>query len=135
MKKILLLLVIFACNGCFFDQKDTLECTKEENIGDVNIVNEYKFIYKDDEIDSILINLSFDCKKDNGRKVYEAYIERYNEISVLNINTNDKDCIINIESDLKKQKSKILNDLNLSFLENTNIIELKNNLKNTDYQC
>lgn len=135
MKKILLLLVILACNGCFFDQKDTLECTKEENIGDIKIVNEYKFIYKNDKIDSILINLSFDCKKDNGRKVYKAYIERYNEVGGLNIDTNDKECIISIESDLKKQKSKVLNELNLSFLEKTNFIELKKNLKQTDYQC
>ena len=135
MKKIILLVLIFACSGCFFDSKETLNCSMTNNIGEVSVVNEYEFIYKKDEIDGVLINMSFDCKKDNGRKIYETYIERYSKIGNLSINTNDNDCIITIKSDLKTQKSEILDNLNLSFLKDTNITELKAYLKNTEYQC
>lgn len=139
MKKVFVFLLIILCNGCFFEKKETLDCLLINNVGDVKITNNYKFIYKKDEISEILLNISFDCKKESSQKVYENYVKIYNELKENNnsllINYNKEECSIEVNTILNKNKNKTLSSLNLGFLDEVNIDELRENLKNTEYQC
>lgn len=139
MKKIFIFLLIILCSGCFFNKEEIIECSSTNKVGEVKVTNNYKFIYRKEELKEIVLNISFDCKKDAGKKIYNKYIDIYkdlnNDVDNLEINYNNEDCVIELNAKVEKNKEKLLNSLNLGFLDNVSIYELRDTLKSTEYQC
>lgn len=139
MRKVFIFLLIILCSGCFFNKKKIIECSSTNKVGEIKVTNDYKFIYRKEELKEIVLNISFDCKKDGGKKVYNKYVDIYEGLGEdetnLEINYNSEDCVIELNGNIDKNKAKLLNSLNLGFLGDVTSEELKDTLKSTEYQC
>lgn len=139
MRKVFIFLLIVLCSGCFFNEKKIIECSSTNKVGEIKVTNDYKFIYRKEELKEIVLNISFDCKKDGGKKVYNKYVDIYKGLGEdetnLEINYNSEDCVIELNGNIDKNKVKLLNSLNLGFLGDVTSEELKDTLKSTEYQC
>lgn len=139
MRKVFIFLLIVLCSGCFFNKGEIIECSSTNKVGEVKVTNNYKFIYRKEELKQIILNISFDCKKDGGKKVYNKYVEIYKELNNdsynLDIDYNNEECVIELNGNIDKNKENLLNSLNLGFLDNASSEELRDTLKSTEYQC
>lgn len=139
MKKVIALLLIVICSGCFFNPTKTLNCKVVNKAQDSEVINNYSFVYKKDEIKEVIINQAYNCKKENSERLYDFNIKKYQQLEEkntnFNIEYNNEECVINISINDIKNNYKILNELNLDFLRNVTLDELKDSLKNTDFKC